>query len=51
MKEFNLYLYIMVFIVLVLPLYQISKYGISGYYQKKFERKQKRAQQVINLFS
>jgi hypothetical protein len=51
MKEFNLYLYIIVFIVLVLPLYQISKYGLSGYYQKKIERRQQRGQQIINLFS
>jgi len=51
MKEYNIFLYIIAFIVLVLPLYQISKYGLSGYYQKKTERRQQRNQQVINLFS
>ena len=51
MKEYNLYLYIIVFIALVLPLYQIYKYGLSGYYQKKTERRQRRNQQIINLFS
>jgi len=51
MKELNIFLYITVFIVLVIPLYQISKYGLSGYYKKKYERRQKRNQQIINLFS
>ena len=51
MKEYNLFLYIIVFIALVLPLYQVYKYGLSGYYQKKIERRQRRNQQITNLFS
>jgi hypothetical protein len=51
MKDLNLYLYIIVFIALVLPLSQIYKYGLSGYYEKKIERKQQRGQQMINLFT
>lgn len=51
MKEVNLFLYIIIFIALVLPLYQIYKYGLSGYYQKKTERRQQRNQQMMNLFT
>ena len=51
MKEVNLFLYIIIFIALVLPLYQVYKYGLSGYYQKKIERRQRRNQQITNLFS
>ena len=51
MKEYNIFLYIIAFIVLVLPLYQISKYGLSGYYEKKVERRQKRNEQIINFFN
>ena len=51
MKEYNLFLYIIVFIALFLPFYGIYKYGLSGYYKKKYERRQKRNQQIINLFS
>ena len=35
----------------MIPLYQIYKYGLTGYYNKKQERKQRKYQQVINFFS
>ena len=51
MKWLNIFLYIIVFIVLVLPLYQIYKYGLSGYFNKRRERKQQRNQEIVNLFT
>ena len=52
MKGYNLFLYIIIFIALVLPLlYQIYKYGLTGYFNKRLERRQRRNQQITNLFS
>jgi hypothetical protein len=47
MKKDNIFITIFLFIALFLPLYQISKYGLSGYYQKKIERNQK----IMSLFT
>jgi hypothetical protein len=51
MKELNLFLYIILLIALVIPIYQVYRYGFSGYYQKKTEKRQRRNQQIINLFT
>ena len=50
MNWYNIFLYIFVFIALVLPFYQIYKYGITGYYNKRFEKRQQRNQKIINFF-
>jgi hypothetical protein len=51
MKGLNTFLLIFVFFVLFLRLYQIYKYGLSGYYEKKVERRQKRNEEIINFFN
>ena len=43
MKPFN-YLYLLWFIIFLIPLYQVYKYGIIGYMIKKAERRQNQAQ-------
>jgi hypothetical protein len=51
MKKDDIFITIFLFTAFLIPLYQIYKYGLSGYYKKKYERRQKRGQQIINLFS
>jgi hypothetical protein len=48
MKKDEIFITIFLFIAfLTIPLYKISKYGLSGYYQKKIERNQK----IMSLFT
>lgn len=51
MKGFNFYTIVLLFIILFIPLYQIYKYGLSGYYNRKIERRQRRNQQIINFLN
>ena len=51
MKGFNLFLFIIVFIALILPFYGIYKYDLTCYFKKKYKGKQRRKPQIINLFS
>ena len=50
MKGFNLFTTVLLCIILFIPLYQIYKYGLFGYYNKRIERRQKKANKIINLF-
>ena len=47
MKPFK-YWYLLWFIIFLIPLYQLYKYGFTGYLNKKAERRQKQAQQFKN---
>ena len=51
MKGYILFSYIIIFMALVFPLYRIYKYGLTGYFNKRLERRQRRNQQITNLFS
>jgi len=51
MKGFNTFLLAFLCFVLFLRLYQIYKYGFSGYYERKLERRQKRNEQINNFFN
>ena len=51
MKGFNKFLLIFVFFAFFLRLYQIYKYGLRGYSEKKVERRQQRNEQIINFFN
>jgi hypothetical protein len=51
MKKDEIFITIFLFTAFLIPLYQISKYGLSGYYQKKTERRQQRGQQMMSLFT
>ena len=50
MKTNNIFLGIILFIVLFLPIYQIYKYGLIGYLNKRSEKRKQRRQQLFNLF-
>ena len=50
MKVPNYFSIILVSIFLLVPIYQIYKYGLSGYYNKKVERRKQRGQQILRLF-
>jgi hypothetical protein len=46
-----LYVYIIIFVLFIsIPLYQIYKYGLNGYFQKKKELREKKAKLIKNLF-
>jgi hypothetical protein len=51
MKGLNILLFAFLFIILFLRFYQIFKYGLAGYSEKKRERRQERNQQIINFFN
>ena len=51
MKGTDLFTILLLFTIFLLPLYGIYKYGLTGYFNKRLERRQKRSQQIINFFS